>query len=695
MSASQLLFNRRPDLLHLSAEALAQTANVGIVKRAVRELDGGYRPTLAMDESSTLTATFSDGVVTTWSQGQPLQQSRCTCGAATVCRHRIIAALSFKAQAEAASAATSGPSSTTPEAPPSPGTVTDEALTSIIPQSLLQVAQRQRDQGVSVDLRRRAAGEPCDTARLPSASVRFWAGAALEAARCDCVRAAACEHVALGVWAFRQADATAPDTPALQVRLGSPGAHTALDRTPYLALVEALLRHGVTEGTSPLVVALSGALAASRERGAVWLDQLVAEIEQWAAAYAQRSALYAAERGVSLLAELTLRLAAGPLPGHATAVLGMGQAQETELDRLRLMCLGARTERDSEQRRTRLVMADHDTGTRMVLTRDWKVPDAQRDQEATLRAAERLAPGVRLEALAQGQLLAQQAHRLADGSLRLARARSSQNNVLPQSGDWSMLGMPLRFDSVAQLAAHQRAHPNAALQPRHAAGRFVVFSPTAVESCVFDPNSQSVLAVLVDNDGDGVLLRRTHEPHTRHALDAIAGALQGHFGPLRHVTGVLNWESGRPCIEPWALACERLVVPDFEPACGALAQLPLGSDASGGTDTDPIGQALADLRASLGDLLHHGVARLPRSWTHDAGQLGRRMSTLSLHALGLRLQAFAENVSACSANPSHVQLAPEFSTVLALLQLHDDARAVADEGLADAAPQPDTVAALT
>ena len=92
----------REDLLHLSPEALAHAANAGIVKRAVRELAGGYRPRLALDAAGMLEATFDDGVTLQWAAGATLQNVRCSCGASGVCRHRLIAALAYRESAEAA-----------------------------------------------------------------------------------------------------------------------------------------------------------------------------------------------------------------------------------------------------------------------------------------------------------------------------------------------------------------------------------------------------------------------------------------------------------------------------------------------------------------------------------------------------------------------------------------------------------------
>jgi hypothetical protein len=665
---------RRDDLLHLSPEALMQIANAGLVKRALRELAGGDRPRIAVDDAGLLSAQFSDGVQTRWPPGVAIQQAQCSCGAAAVCRHRLIAALAYREDTAAAA-----------QAPPAEaagvGTTSDAALARVVPAALLEAARRLRDDGLAVEVRRRGSGEPCDTARLPAATVRYWAGAAIEAARCDCLRTTACEHVALGVWAFREAEVQHPGQAEATVHLGAAGARHAVDRTPYHPLAEALLRHGVARGAGASMQALSAARAAAAD--AAWLALLLADLETWGEAYAARSALYDAAQGVDLLAELALRLAAGGLPGRAGAVLGIGgQAGDTALDRLRLICLGARTVRDGERRRTTLLMADVDTGTRLVLAHEWQVPDSRLADEPALRGAERVAPGVRLEALAQGQLLAQQAVRRPDGSVRLARARSSQNSVLPQSADWSMLGRPVRFDQVADLMAQQCAHPNAALQPRHAARHHVVFSPAAVDRLGYDANEQCVFAVLKDPQGGELLLRRTHERHLPHALDAVAAALGGQGGPLRHVAGPLHWDHGHACIEPWALTCDRLVVPDFAGATGALAALPLGLAQA--ERSDPCTRALEHLRQHLAVLLHHGLVHLPRSWLHDTARLARQLHDTGLPALAGRLQSLGPAVAELQAAPvsaASPSLAPAVMALLALRQLHEDAAALPAAGI--------------
>ncbi len=380
--------------------------------------------------------------------------------------------------------------------------------------------------------------------------------------------------------------------------------------------------------------------------------------------------------GADLLAELALRLAAGGLPGHAGAVLGVGQAGETALDRLRLMCLGARTQRDGHA-------SPHDAGhgrhrhrhapCARAMNGRCPTPSSPTKQSCAPPSAWRRV--CCLEALAQGQLLAQQAARRPDGSVRLARARSSQNSVLPQSGDWAQLGSPLRFASVAALRNEHQAHPNASLQPRHAARRFVVFSPAEVDAPAYDANAQCVLAVLRDAQGEALLIQRTHERHTAHALDAIAAATNGRHGALRHVAGVLSWRHGLPCIEPWALGCEGvMIVPDFASASGALAALPLGCVPD--EHDDPCLHRLEALRQHLATLLHHGLARLPRTWVGESAALARQLEAAGLHALARQLGGLSPTVASAQANPASEPIAPALMSLLALRQLHADAAAL-------------------
>ena len=671
----------RQDLLHLKPEALAQAANAGIVKRAIRELESGYRPELALSADGTLDALFSDGIRTIWPVATPIGQVRCSCGAAKVCRHRIIMALTYR-QTVLADNGADAPSDTCAALvltaqPISPGQASDETLARMIPATLMARAVGARRAGLSITVCRTTSGEPCDTARLPSATVRFWAGAALEAARCDCITGTACEHMALGVWAFRQADedTTQSVQPEQIVRIGSEGTRLTLDTSPWRALVETIIFHGITAGAAPIAQALSHALHASRTIQATWLTCLLQDLEQWCGAWLARSASYQATDGLALVAELALRLHAGTLPNNARAALGLSEPAETELDRVRLVCLGARTVRDGTHRRTRLMLADTDTSTLLVLNHAWQMPSIDTD-EARTRAAERLAPGLLLQTLSDGQLLARKAHRLSDGSIKLNKSRSTNNSVLAQIPDWSQLAMPLRYDSVRALTTARQRHPTAQVLPRHTAQHFIVFSPTRIENLSYDPHTQTLMAVLYDNNNQPLLLTRSHENHNRHALATLAQVLSGSQGFVGHVTGFVHWNGRQPVIEPWALATSTIIVPDFAAASiqnsDTLATLPLGGlpDETGSS----ISEALARLSEVLARLLHHGLMQLPLSWTNDVHHTIHQLKAQSLFVLADSLNELLVLTLTAKAMPKNACLAPALMQLAALAQLHADAQ---------------------
>jgi hypothetical protein len=319
---------------------------------------------------------------------------------------------------------------------------------------------------------------------------------------------------------------------------------------------------------------LSSAREAASKLGAVWLTDMVQELGGWVSAYERRSASYDAMYGVGLIAELNLRLVIGALPGQAKAALGVGVAQEVLLDQVRLTCLGCRIDQaEAEYLQARLILADLETGTKFVLEHRWKVTTAQLDamksnsSNATASLLNTsIAPGVRLEKLAGGQLIARGAKRYANGTLKLARARADQNGLLPQSGDWAKLIAPLRFNSVQALLTDQRERAITAALPRHALPSFVVLTVSTVVSLGYDPAEQMLSAMVLDGDEQPMLVQRRFQSHVRYALDALAAAFSNRFGAVQHIAGEAHWNGSVLVITPWAVVADRVIVPDVEPA---------------------------------------------------------------------------------------------------------------------------------
>src|SRR5262245_9182920 len=86
---------------------------------------------------------------------------------------------------------------------------------------MLEQAQLLRRRGLVIELRRGSNEDPVPSAVLPTCTVRFLVPCDLAYARCDCELGQRCAHVALAVWAFREADARGAQAATQTVVLGA------------------------------------------------------------------------------------------------------------------------------------------------------------------------------------------------------------------------------------------------------------------------------------------------------------------------------------------------------------------------------------------------------------------------------------------------------------------------------------------
>jgi hypothetical protein len=641
---------RRDDLGRLTPEALAQLANLGLVKRAQRELAAGYRPDITIDADGRLCARFPDQVTTEFAPGAGLADARCSCGAA-LCRHRIAVVLQH-----ADSAAAQEPAADT-RAPPPPAlpfaALTREHVQAQCSTAVWALVERELAAGlrVEVDCLPSADGRnQVHTARLPHATARYYAGADLAFARCDCTARQRCEHVALGALALIAAGEVGEAR--REVELGVVERRTlaqTFDTGAVRALLRALLAQGLAHGAAEraeTAAALSAAAAASRTLGATWLSLCLDDLEQWLDAWQRRSARFALLDGVALLGELALRLgasASGSGRLSPRAVLGIGEPIESALDRLTLVSLGLRVSGDGNNRRASLAVVDTDTQTLLCLQKTWQQPADRRLDELALLDQQRIGGNLRLARLAVGSLVTTSARRRANGELKLGQSSAGKASVGAQNGDWSRLAPPLLLGSQAAYLRQQRHAPPRALAPRSVLPGFHVLRVQAVQELGFDPARQRLHAQLIDADEAPWMLERDHAAATPGALDAIAAVLQradGAEAPL-YVAGRVSRGAHGLRIEPWALSLGGVVVPDASPPTGALAALPLL--AADEAADDPLRGFIAALDELLGSALREGLLR--RSGLDvQLATLGAQARELGLDDCAVPLAALKQQV---------------------------------------------------
>lgn len=602
----------RADLLALDTDTLAALANRGLVKRAAREVAAGDGPLPGLDPDGTLRGTCPDGSSVVLPPGTGLDGGSCTCGAPGVCRHRIALVLAHQrhaaeAPAPAGPAPAPAPATSDTPLPPdtpvpapawSPGAFDDEALTTAVGARAVAAARRTLELGYSARLQHARPEHPQPVAELATCTVRFPVPGELGFAVTDAAQDRRGEMIALAVWAFRAADGR----PA--VTLGGrsepdPGIPPALDAA--LDLARELLLGGAVHAGPVLTAALHRVRGELADRSLHWPAGLVADLIGQLDAYAARSADHRPEELALLLAELHARHRAAAHPDASRSeVLGLREAAETPLRRVRLTALGCRIRGTATTRSAEVYLAHPAAGTVLVLRRGWDVPADGRPPTGHAPAARRVA-GHRLDALAAGNVVSESAVRSPARELRLGRGRTAATTVTPVGGSWQDLPAPLLLTDLDAHLRTLRGRPPQLIRPRVAAESLHVVRLSAVEGIRYDAAEQRLEAAVRDAAGNPATLAATHAPACPGSLDALAAALGS--GGVTHVSATVRRAGGRTVLEPVALLTgATVVVPDLAPGTGSTTVAPTPPPPS-----DPIAADLAEALAALGDTAHRGL----------------------------------------------------------------------------------------
>ncbi len=618
----------RPDLLALTPEALASLANMGLVKRAQRELAEGAGPALEELEDGTVVGTFKDGVVAKLLPGKPIKETPCTCAATGACRHRVAVALAYKPWHAAEHEGGPPPSSARVPLHWSPAEIDDAALEVALGARTLDRARAARKKGVLVTVER--DGVP--TAKLPSCTVRFLVPRDVAYARCDCAQAGgACEHLALAVWAFREARGDAASVVVAMGGGASPARSEVLDVVSEL--VRDVLGRGIAE-TLPSPARFAEVRTRVDREGLTWVNALVVDLQIALEGYRARSALYGTREIAGLLMELGARLRASRQGGELPArfVLGEDEAPETLLDHVRLVSLGARVRSDGRTRFADVFLADPDTTLVLVLRKRWEFDEKTEPEEGPALARRSVATRMLLGTLAHGQVVSKVVKRRANRSINLGTSRVAQTSVTPQRGEWGTLPSPLLVKDLEEHAGRIKQRPPRVLRPRVLAEEVHVVEVSQVVDVAYVAAEQQLLASLLDAAGNPFTVVVRHRRAAPHALDAVGAALARNvrFVAGNLARGPLGWQ-----VDPLAVAADDMVVPDLAGPIQAPPPSPVAVHAHPGA----IDAALDAAESALEELCHAGVSGASRAVTERCGAAAQRCDDAGVAGLGVRLRA--------------------------------------------------------
>lgn len=628
----------RKDLLALTPEALASLSTLGDVKRAQREIAEGIGPALDELPDGTVVGTFPDGVVTRLLVGKTLRDSpsSCKCASGQKCRHRVAVALAYKPWHTAKLDGAPPPSSARVPTNWSPAEIDDAALEKAVGPKRIERARIALRAGVLVTVER--DGVP--TAKLPACTVRFLVPRDAAYARCDCRDAQqGCEHVVIGVWAFREA--MSHEGASVVVSLG--GSAKKDDARPLdaaLDLAAVLLHSGVTHAPPDLQSRFAMVRSELDKHGFVWPLGAIEDLERALEAYQNRSALYSSREVAGLLCELEARSRASHKQAELPVrfVLGQDEASVTPLDHVRLVSLGARVQADGRVRFAQVYLADPDTAMVLLLRKRWDFKEGEEPEEGPALARRSVASRVTLGALAGGQVVSKVVRRKANRELELGTSRTSMTSVTPQRGDWESLPSPILIKNLEQHEAWLKTRPPRALRPRLLAENVHVIAVSAVEEVVYLPAEQQLLAKLRDAAEHPFYLRVTHRRVAPNAIDATSAALAK---TVRFVAGELTRGPLGFEMEPLSIAEEVMTVPDVALPPTTNVNVPHASHRTG---EDPVAAAVEAAESALAELAHVGFDAAPGPLGARCAQAAERLDDAGIESLGKRMRAVEKAV---------------------------------------------------
>ena len=629
---------RRDDLLALDADKLVTLANKGLVKRALKELEAGKGPSIEVSESGVVVAVL-EGVETRLAPDQALRDTSCSCGALKVCRHRVMAVLAYQA------AAGGGVDAEGPAESWSPAAFTDAALLSLLGRWAYGRAERRRRSGYVAEIVRPGETADVPTVELPTCTVRFLVPDSLSYARCDCEVGVKCEHVALAVWAWREADARQPESARITVEVGT-GARVGLGALDgALELGRELLLDGAVGSGAALGARFARAKKPLTEAKLLWPLTLCEDLEEALASYSSRAASYRPTRIGDLLTELHARARAATHEGEvpARAILGTDEPMETRLEHLRLVSLGVRLSHEAaEGDKTRvfadIFLADPDTLTVVVLRRHWDVGE---DEVGPSIARRHVQSGMPLGTLARGQMVTKAARRRANRLLVLGRGGVGKTSVTPQRGEWDLFGAPLFVRQGAELSRTLRERPPTFVRPRLLAERVHVLAISEVSAMAYHAGDQVLSAEVLDEVGEPVRLELEHSLAAPRAIDALALALGGAWGAPRYVSGEVRRVGEQLVMTPLSVVADRVIALDVEEPEGEreLPMSPLSAR------RDPIHEALAEIRTHLDLGAHQGLRHVTGAWREELAKIADHLEQVGLRYCADRARDVIEGLA--------------------------------------------------
>jgi SWIM zinc finger len=578
--------SRREDLLALGEAELVALANRGLYKRASKELEKGeFELTVAEDGAVTL---IQGAVTTQLEPDRILKETRCSCAATGLCRHKLLAILAYREITDGQ----------VEEELWCPGDFCDETLHSHVGTTAWKRALRSRSRGLFLRLQR--GGKP--VAYLPTCNVSFLVPRNLNYARCDCAGGGPCEHIVLACWAFREkGEAVALNVAKPEVTFDFSAGDKLLERTLSLGLA------GLGEGVVGQLQSLS---VRYQSQGFLWLSDLLEELAETVRRYQGRSAGFDTLDYSRLLLEWWVRTRS-VAKGSPTVLLGFGERPETAVEQTSLTSLGVTIETTDLTSRASLYLAEPNTGVVLVLSRSW--PEGLVGHQLL---GKRMSGQLTLRRLATGRLVTESAKRRANRELLLGRGRVGKNSIFEDTGDWGeRFRWPLLVNDFERLERDLVNWEPTFFRARVQAENVRILEVAEIGEMTYSPGRQTLSLPIYDRSGRRAMLCYVHRRGEPGALSCLAQSVQS---GLRFVAGFVTLEGDGLKMEPLSVVGKVCL----SPAVASPEELPPDLDFSADPGNDDALTRALDLCLTGA---HRGLKFVGQGWREDCLALSQRL----------------------------------------------------------------------
>jgi hypothetical protein len=632
----------RADLLALTDDDLATLANVGLTKRARKDIESGeFVGEIAEDEVGNVSVKWSDDVTCVLPNAKGLSEARCTCPAAGICRHILRSVMAYQFQ-EAPLPPIMGGLSSPSDSPIiggeggvwNPGAITDEQLQNAFPAGTMRQAQKLHAGGLVWELY--LGARPTAYCHSLGIHVRFLVPNDPRYIHTDSKDNET--PAILAVWAFR---ALPEDKHSGIVEpVSGPSIIGGQEGFDWDELATAGLAHL----PSTTVDRVKRAEADLRKTGSVWIADTLVDILDLREAYQAKDARFSSLDLADWVGEYIVRTDASEANTGAVPALfirGSASDQPVDLSSSRFIGLGA-SAKEARNGSVTITLWLQDNASGRVATVVRHFSDTEKSYADLARSAS--IKNTPFSVLASGQLLVQGGKRAPSGALTLTRSAIS---VTQQAFAWEKLRAPVLKESFAEVAERLALLPPAPLRPRRVGEDLHVVPVLEVRWARFDTAEQAVLAEIVDTEGGSAVLYHPYTSRGAGGVDALLTALSPpvNSGKPCFIAGGMRLRGSQIIITPTGLVTEyegnrQLILP----ALAESTQVQSNLSAAHTSEHDPIDAALETLRQAVGDLLLTGTERFGAM---EATQWRDLHTTLA----GVGLMHLAELAEQIESNP--------------------------------------------